>query len=707
MEKDQQAAVRAAQDSILHDNLPIALGMAAGVAALFAYVFAKTAWSYTWLGAMLVVFALRWGADRHFWRSNLLARNRYWRHSFHVGAIITGLGWSVSSPLFLLQADLPHQAFGVLLLVGTAAGAVPVMFPARGLFRTYSALVILPLVVVLLTIPVALFTYLAVACLMLLGTLIRSAQMTSRHLDEASLQRHALNQSNLALHASEQRFRSFVEHSNTAIAILEGEYLRYVNPAFVAMVGYKEADEIVDWIPYLEFVGENSRPLIEEKIHSLAFGSAESVVYEFEALKKGGHPFTVEVHSAGFDYEGRPAVIAMLIDISERKALEEAREQAKQEAERLTRIKSEFLANMSHEIRTPLNGVIGMARIGYRDSEGRNKSRDTFARILESGNLLLGVINDILDFSKIEAGMLKVESVPVDLDRLLASALDLVVDRAAAKHLHLTHWHAPDLPALIMSDPLRLNQILGNLLSNAIKFTEQGSVAVSARAEGDCLIFSVADTGIGMSEDAQENLFTAFTQADTSTTRRYGGTGLGLAISQRLARLLGGSITVTSTPGTGSTFELRIPLIRANAPDSASTDQVAEAANTARLKGLRVLVAEDNEINQLIIMDFLADEGAEVVLAEDGGEAVAQVRNSVQRPFHLVLMDIQMPVMDGYEATREILRLAPGLPVLGQTAHTMEEEVARCLEAGMVGHLAKPITPDVMVKEILRHVATA
>ena len=232
-----------------------------------------------------------------------------------------------------------------------------------------------------------------------------------------------------------------------------------------------------------------------------------------------------------------------------------------------------------------------------------------------------------------------------------------------------------------------------------VSTTSFGRVTID-RAE---IIAALCDYPDRMSDAQLASLFTAFTQADTSTTRRYGGTGLGLAISQRLATLLGGRISVVSAPGKGSTFELRIPLIGAEIPAPAPV----QAEHARRLQGLRILVAEDNEINQMIVADLLTDEGADIVLVDDGAAALAKVCADPVPAFDLVLMDIQMPVMDGFEATRAILRHRPQLPVIGQTAHTMEDEIARCLEAGMVGHLAKPLDPDATVREIRRHLIGA
>ncbi len=381
-------------------------------------------------------------------------------------------------------------------------------------------------------------------------------------------------------------------------------------------------------------------------------------------------------------------------------------EQARAEAERLARIKSEFLANMSHEIRTPLNGVLGMARIGQRASPPDSKAHDTFAKIVSSGTLLLGIINDILDLSKMEAGMLKIESTRVELPGLLQESLDLVRERAGAKGIELELEVSEDFPSSCQSDPLRLRQILLNLLANAVKFTESGSITLSAAIDGAWLIISVADTGIGISASQIGVIFNPFEQGDNSTTRKFGGTGLGLAITERIVKQMGGDIVVDSLPGHGSVFEVRLPY-RESLPSSPHTPPAYAIATTVAgkpLAGLNILVAEDNEINQEILQENLGEDGASVVIASDGQQAVEQVRQNPPGHFDIVLMDVQMPILSGHDAARQICAMAPGLPIIGQTAHALAQDRAACLAAGMVDYIAKPIEPEKLVRLILKHV---
>ena len=379
-------------------------------------------------------------------------------------------------------------------------------------------------------------------------------------------------------------------------------------------------------------------------------------------------------------------------------------ESAKDAADAANRAKSLFLANMSHEIRTPLNGVLGLAQMGYRESAGQVKCQRYFARILDSGRLLLGVINDILDFSKIEAGKLEVESVAFSPRHLALESLGLIAERAADKGVVLKSLIDDDLPDACLGDPTRLTQILINFLSNAIKFTEHGTIRLEVLRRETSLVYAVSDTGIGMTAEQVARLFTPFEQADSSTTRKYGGTGLGLSISRGLAALMGGRIQVESTLGEGSRFEVILPCVPAelSTEPSSNAHQTLTPHSPRRLAGLHLLVAEDNEINQLVIDDMLTTEGATLTLVGNGREAVETVAHT-PHDFDLVLMDVQMPEMDGLEATRRLRLMAPDLPIIGQTAHALNDELEKCLQAGMTDTLTKPIDHEQLVDMVLSH----
>ncbi len=394
-------------------------------------------------------------------------------------------------------------------------------------------------------------------------------------------------------------------------------------------------------------------------------------------------------------------LLLQILDQTEIRKATEAIRQAKEAAQAATDAKSKFLANMSHEIRTPLNGVLGLAQIGIRDNRGREAAK-IFEHIRDSGNHLLAVVNDILDFSKVEAGKLKVEKRTFALFTVIDNVRSFVVDRAEAKGLALSISLASGLPDWMEGDSLRLTQILTNLLSNAIKFTAHGKVLLRVNRAGSDICFQVVDSGIGMSEEQLARLFQPFEQADSSTTRNFGGTGLGLAISRNLANLMGGDIAVESRPGAGSGFTLKLPLTTAAAP--AGSHGSVLASTGPRLTALSVLAADDVDINRFILEDLLAYEGARVIFAHDGRQALDLFEERGVSGFDVVLMDVQMPVMDGLEAARRIAAIAPNLPVIGLTAHAMSEEREKCFAAGMVDHVTKPVDIDLLVAAIRRHV---
>jgi len=391
--------------------------------------------------------------------------------------------------------------------------------------------------------------------------------------------------------------------------------------------------------------------------------------------------------------------------VAQRQATELALRQARDASDAANRSKSDFLANMSHEIRTPLNAVVGMASV-LLDTEIASAQREYIEIIRQNGDALLDIINDILDFSKIEAGEMELELIPCDLRATANQVLDLFSERALRAGLGIGVTYGPDIPALILTDPTRLRQILVNLVGNAIKFTTQGRVdmTITGLSEGGDfhLVFAISDTGIGIPPERIDRLFKAFSQVDSSTSRKYGGTGLGLAITLRLVQLLDGQITVSSEPGRGSTFTFRIPA-RAVARESRAEPSSGESdPEFAHRHPLRILVAEDIAVNRKVIGLYLSRLGYSSSMVVDGREAVEAVSTST---FDVVLMDMQMPGIDGPTATR-LIRSLPGCAshpyIIALTANVLIEHRADARESGMQDYLSKPLRAEALKKSLRR-----
>ena len=494
-----------------------------------------------------------------------------------------------------------------------------------------------------------------------------------------------------------------IEQTPTAVVITDREgTIEYVNPHFAKMTGY----------PAGEAIGKNPR-IISSGLHPPEFYRElwETILAggewhgEFRNKKKNGELYweAAVISPVKNADDEITHIVAVKEDITARKRMDEELKKAKDAAEEANRMKSEFLANMSHEIRTPMNAAMGMLYL-LQQTPLSDKQKNYLFKAQNASSLLLRIINDILDFSKIEAGKLEMESAPFRLGTVLNNIIDVAFAAIKDKPVELVVTTAPDVPDHLTGDPLRLGQVLLNLASNAVKFTEEGNITVSTElaviGENEVwLRFSVQDTGIGMTPEQQAKLFSAFTQADSSTTRRYGGTGLGLTISKQLVEMMGGFLTVESVEGKGSTFSFiacfgvppaetsSCPADTAERPDGFSSH-----ADIGSFIGVHVLLVEDNPINQEVAREILEGRGVMVDLAANGVEAVERITRSGVT-YNAVFMDVQMPVMDGLEATRRI-RACEGfasLPIIAMTASAMTGDRILCIQAGMNDQVDKPV----------------
>jgi two-component system, sensor histidine kinase and response regulator len=659
-----------------------------------------------------------------------------------------------------------------------------------------------------------------------IGFLLRRNRQIERKVDEATL----------ALRQSSARLQHILDASPVGVAITTDNVARFTNPRMEEMFALRVGSDVPDL-----YVVPGQRTALLDQL------DRKGIVRDFGVRLRGPDgeirdSLTTLMH---MEYDGQEGVLAWVVDVTELKTIQSALSEAKVVAEDAAKAKAEFLANMSHEIRTPMNAIIGLAHLCLR-TDLSAKQRDYVSKVHNAGTSLLSIINDILDFSKIEAGKLDVENVTFEIDSVMSNISTMVAQKIQDKDLELLFNISPDVPPALLGDPLRLGQVFINLLGNAVKFTETGDISLIGELlerTGDKvkLRFSVKDTGIGMTKEQASRLFQAFSQADTSTSRKYGGTGLGLAISKRLVELMGGSIWVVSEPGQGSTFSFtgwfglseaaprwvvptrlgslktlivddnasarevleellttlggeieqvasgaeaidavkcadagrpfdlvlldwrmpgldgvetarrirtdssikRLPaivivtafgreevhteaesagvdgflvkpvnrsmlvdmLVEIFAPEHGAAVREATTATSYDLNGLRVLLVEDNAINQQIAVELLEGVGVSIDVANNGREAVDTLSaHGDDARYDLVLMDLQMPEMDGYQATAHIRatpRLA-NLPIIAMTAHATAEERDRCLAAGMRGHIAKPIDPELLYRTLMQ-----
>ncbi len=523
-----------------------------------------------------------------------------------------------------------------------------------------------------------------------------------------------------------------VEQSPVSIVITDRDGLiEYVNPRFTRVAGYS-AGEARGQNPRFLQSGETPPETYQALWQALLAGKEWRGI--LRNRRKNGELFWEEASiSPIIDELGQVThFLAVKEDITERKRVEHELDQHRAHLEDLVqrrtadlssaleaakladKAKDAFLANVSHELRTPLNAVIGLSELARRISSDP-KQQDYLDKVIGAGRNLAGLINDLLDLSKIAAGRMEFETTSFSLRGLVLRSRSVMAHRAAEKGLELIETIAAEVPDLLQGDPLRIEQILINLLSNAVKFTSSGRVELRiglAAREADrvCLAIEVEDTGIGLSETSIARLFQPFAQGDASMNRRFGGTGLGLALCKRLAEMMGGDIGVDSREGIGTTFRVRIwlsPGTASEPPDAA--DSAGRAALPARYLNAQVLVVEDQPLNRDIVEALLADVGITPCIATNGEEAIELLMASGPRAFDLVLMDIQMPVMDGLTATRAIRERVgfEQLPIIAMTAHTMEHEKEAGAAAGMSDHIGKPFETGAFLALLARWIPTA
>jgi PAS domain S-box-containing protein len=516
----------------------------------------------------------------------------------------------------------------------------------------------------------------------------------------------------LSLRESEQRFRAVAESAFEGIVTTDdlGRIVTW-NKGATLLFQYEEAEMLGATVEMI--MPERFRAAYRAGMAQLRQGKSSQIMgmaHQFDGLRRDGREVPLELSLATWSAGEHTFYTGIIRDISERKKHEAALQVAKEEAESATRAKSQFLATMSHEIRTPINALLGMGEL-LLETTLSAEQRHFLEISNQSGAALLALINDILDLSKIEAGQLDLESTPFDLHNLLVGTVEILRLLAHDRGNHLAMQWQEGLPQWVEGDPGRLRQVLLNLINNALKFTQQGEVTLTVQAgEGEAILFAVTDTGIGIAPEHVQAIFLPFNQADSSVTRRFGGTGLGLTICRQIIRHAGGELGVESRLGEGSRFYFSWPLPRSTTPVHLLQQAIiVERKPSPEVVGRgapKLLLVEDSEENQVLMRAYLRTHAYLLVVVNNGAEALAQIE---QEPFDLILMDIQMPVMDGYTATRRIRaweRLqgtGQHVPIIAVTADAMKESLDRALQVGCDLCLTKPVSKKRLLEVLARY----
>ncbi len=491
---------------------------------------------------------------------------------------------------------------------------------------------------------------------------------------------------------SEEKYRSLIENSADAIYLLFNRKFEIINPSFEKMFGYSIDEVNRSDFDFAQLVAPESKPYIEERFKKMQQGKYVDPRYEFTAITKTGEKKEVDASVSYIDFKGEKAVQGVIRDITEKKKMIEALIAAKEKAEESDRLKSAFLANVSHEIRTPMNGILGFADLLKKPELNDEKQQSYIDVIEKSGNRMLNLIDDLINISRIESGEVDISYTETNLNMQFSFLYDFFCSETEQKGLELKlNMPLPLDQAKIYTDREKFEAIMINLIKNAIKFTNQGKIEIGYEPKENYFEFYVKDSGIGVPKDKQEAVFKRFVQAESGFSREYEGAGLGLSITKAYVEALGGKIWLKSEVEKGTQIYFTLPVNAISSPSIKTEKKENETETKDTYKNLTVLAAEDDEFNYLLIEELLLDQGINVIRAKNGQETIDICKKNDK--INMILMDIKMPVVDGYEAAKVIKEFNPEMPIIAQSAYAMEHEIKKFSKI-FDDYITKPIKAD-------------
>lgn len=709
----QTAAIQAELVDMFYRRAPTAI---ISLNILFAALLTALWWQRVDIAALLCWFA----AVTLVAIANILRHRRYaerpcqqqmdsayWRRSFINGTVANGIVWGTAGVLLYSAAAPVQSAFVLLLICGITAGVAASQASLWHAVLLFALIALLPPALAIALAGSSLHLIISGLLVLFLIYILFVGHINHRTMVDA-IQLHYENDQLLdELQEREQHFRSLVENAPDVVAAIAADgTLLFHSPSTETILGYPKRELTRRSI--FELLHYDDHETMRHNLDRLLTDPTLSAATETYWRRRDGSWCLLHAVARRLGDGESAAVVINARDITERQRMEDELRRTRDAAEQASRIKSQFLATMSHEIRTPMHAILGMADLLQQSplSEEQHSYVHTFQ---SAGHHLLTLIDDILDFSRLEAGGLQLANTPFSLVQLLDDVTALLGPQAKARKLDLSIDIASTVTLWRRGDQQRLRQVLVNLIGNSIKFTDHGHIALEVCADSADparLRFAVHDTGIGIPGEQLDALFMPFMQINRGRSEARGGTGLGLSICQRLIEAMDGTISVDSTVGRGSTFTVRIPLPEAE-PVAVPHSADATATDRAPLPEARVLVVDDSAMNRLVIKEFLRDTPCDLTFAENGAEAVTLFK---QTPFDLVLMDIQMPLLDGWAATRQIrdyetTRTLPATPIIALTASAMEEDRRASMAAGCTTFCAKPVGQDQLLGLLRHHLA--